>query len=194
MKVTNKNLTAVIAAFLTCGISAAAPSTYSKSPSPTMGFSLGYNEPAGDDMVIGVDYMTSEMEAGFNFSAEHNLAVKTGKSDWNQASTGLYIGAVSPLKGNMSFSYGIEGNYTWVSSKTDFEEGDAIDHNPYVVGPYIGLAYKPNAHVKLFTRIMPISYETFGFDAGSANANANGKQNEWEFFNEGSMGIAYFYG
>ena len=33
-------------------------------------------------MVFGVDYMTSEMEAGLNFSAEHNLAVKEGKSDW----------------------------------------------------------------------------------------------------------------
>ena len=178
MKVTNKNLTAVIAAFLTCGISAAAPSTYSKSSSPTMGFSLSYSEPAGDDMVIGVDYMTSKMEAGLSFSGEHNLAVKDNRSDWNQVSSGLYIGAVSPLKGDMLFSYGIEGNYTFVSSKTDYEQGKSIDHSPYVVGPYIGLAYMPNANVKLFTRIMPVSYETFGFDAGSTYANSSGKQNE----------------
>ena len=164
------------------------------STSPGIGFSLAYSDPAGGYMVAGLDYYTSNMEAGVNFSAEINESVKSGKADWNQLSAGLYLGRTMPFKGDVVFSYGLEGNYTFVSSKEDYNQGKEIDHNPYVAGPYVGLAYHPNAHVKVFARVMPVSYETFGYDAGSENADNSGKQNEWEIFNEGTMGIAYYFG
>jgi hypothetical protein len=159
--------------------------------SAATGYSFAYSEPAGDDMVIGYDYESAGREAGINFSAEHNISTKRDAANWNQFSTGLYIGATKPLKGNAVYSYGLEGNITYVSSKSRYEEGDSIDHYPSTIGPYMGLAYKPNNNVKLFYRIMPISYETFGFESNTSQQK--GKQNEIEFFNEGTFGIAYLF-
>ena len=155
------------------------------------GYSIGYSEPAGDDMVIGYDYEGPGKEGGVNFSAEYNKATKVGEDNWSQFSVGGYYGVTKPLKGNAVYSYGLEGNITYVSSKTHYEEGDGIDHYPSTIGPYMGLAYKPNNNVKLFYRIMPISYETFGYESNTSQSKS--KQNEIEFFNEGTFGIAYLF-
>lgn len=47
------------------------------STSPSKGFSLAYSDPAGGYQVAGLDYYTSNMEAGINFSAVINESVKS---------------------------------------------------------------------------------------------------------------------
>ena len=81
-----------------------------------------------------------------------------------------------PLKGHIVLSYGLNGGVNFVSDLTDYEQGKAIDHDPYIVGPYLGLAYEMNEHSRFFVRINPVSYESFGYDSGSTNANNHGKK------------------
>ncbi len=157
------------------------------------GMSLIYNEHAGDDFAFGIDFVRNSVEAGLDFDIEINHSVKANQKNWQELWLGGYVGHRVPLKGHTVLSYGLNGGVNFVSDLKHYDQGEAIDHDPFIVGPYLGLAYEMNEHSRLFMRINPVSYESFGYDSGSTNANNQGKQNEWEIFNEGQVGYTYYF-
>ena len=85
------------------------------------------------------------------------------------------------MKGDVTFGYGILGNYGFYGNKANAAESDKTKE-PYTIGPYISLSYSPNDNVEIFARVMPVSYER----------NSENKI-EVELFQEGHVGIKYLF-
>jgi hypothetical protein len=130
-----------------------------------------------DDFGIGFAAQNAMWEFGVNGSVDANK--KANGTSYTEYYVGAYAGWRHALKSDFYGSLGVMGNYGFYSG--DHVAGGKTYH-PYTVGAYVGMAYQPKDHVQIFVRLMPYSYES---------NDANLKENE--FFQEGQVGISYFF-
>lgn len=152
-------------------------------PAPMMpqglqwGVSVMYNELI-DDMAIGLSAQNEAFEFGVDGSIadnKNNAGIK-----WTEYYLGAFAGMRALVCDEVYGAVGFMGNYGWLSS--DWANAGLFNDNPYTVGVYVGLEYQPKPHLQVFAKIMPYSREK-----NTAN------QRENEFFQEGQLGITYFW-
>ena len=126
-----------------------------------------YGEVYSSNFAIGIDGRFSCWEMGLKSYFRHTHSQSL--DHWN---FGAYLGYIIPAQGNVNFSYGITGNIDLESDSSD---------NDYDTGAYIGIAFNPNTHFSIFTRVYAVGYEHYG------------SNDSWRFFSEGKIGVTYFF-
>ncbi len=133
------------------------------------GMGFGSASPA-----LSVDAIFSNLEAGVNTSIAN---AKTGDADSVTAyGVGGYFGMRQSLGQAFYGSLGVSGDiaFTSVSGAP----------NPYLVGAYAGLNFKPGNNFQIFARLMPYAYSSDDVKGGTRGH---------QFFSTGSVGINYFF-
>ena len=67
--------------------------------------------------------------------------------------TGLSFGLRNMMNNQVSFDYGVDGSYSFVSNK------DADYKDPYMLGVFVGVDFQPVQNVLLTAAIQPYTYE-----------------------------------
>ena len=170
---------------LLLGIGLLATQLYAHPNTPTNefkhGVSIFHDQLSNMNFAIGLETENNMFEAGINFSANRVNPSVSSSPDYTEFYLGGVIGKRQSIPGNGCLSYGVLTNYGFYSNDTD-AKASGLTKNPFAIGPYIGLAYAPNKNFELFTRIMPVSYDKNGNNTV-----------EYEFFQEGQIGIKYFF-
>jgi hypothetical protein len=177
MKFSNTFAT-LTASCLLCSASFAGGANY-QAPANDWQFGVsGMVEESIDDFALGLQAQNDRLELGV-----------TGSADWDKTNAGVkysefhlggFVGARQELASKVYGSIGVTGIYTWISG--DWAQTNIVQNNPYVVGPYLGLAYQPFAYFQAFLRIMPYSYEI-----------SEGNDKKHEVFEHGQFGVAYYF-
>ncbi len=174
----NNVLGAVAASCLLCSASFAGGANYQ---APTNDWQFGVSAMVDediDDFAIGLRAQNERFETGIRGSADWD---KTNAGvHYREFHLGAFAGMRQELKPKVYGSFGVSGIYTWISG--DWAQTDIVQNNPYVVGPYLGLAYQPFSYFQLFMRIMP-----YGYEIGEDN------KKEHEVFEHGQFGVAYYF-
>lgn len=125
---------------------------------------------------LSVDAIFSNLEAGVSTSI---VNTKTGDADSVTAyGVGGYFGMRQSLGQAFYGSLGVSGDIAFSSVSGE--------PNPYVVGAYAGLNFKPGNNFQIFARLMPYAYSS---NDQTGVTRARGHQ----FFSTGSVGINYFF-
>lgn len=135
------------------------------------GLGLGSANPA-----LSVDAIFSNLEAGVNTSIANEK-----KGDADSVTTygvGGYFGMRQSLGQAFYGSLGVSGEIAFTSVS-----GAA---NPYLVGAYAGLNFKPGNNFQIFARLMPYAYRS-NDQTGAAKVRGH------QFFSQGAVGINYFF-
>ncbi len=132
-----------------------------------LGLSLMFAEAGDSNFAIGIDRIFSRWEMGLNTYFRHTPSQSL--DHWN---FGAYLGYIIPAQGKVNFSFGLAGNIVLESNSSDAE---------YDTGAYIGIAFNPNTHYRIFTRVNAVDYEHYG------------SNDSWRFFSEGKIGVTYFF-
>lgn len=136
----------------------------------------------GSGVAVGVDYVVQQWEMGVNVGGDHFERVGTANAV-SAINWGAYLGYRWAFAHCLFGSVGLNGG---VQSGTTA----AAERTPYSIGGYLGLAYDPSEHFELFARVNAVQFNR----AKEAAANTAMNGDFWNFFQNGEVGMAYYFG
>jgi hypothetical protein len=139
-------------------------------------------------------FSPSHIESGLLFSGDRKKAQSSG-SAYSSMDVGFFLGKWYDIHedaaaSRVKFSYGIQGDYRRFSNL----DKAGVQHNPYDIGPYLGLSYWVISHhsadrpvLDVFARMSPVTY------ARGSDSTAGKRDHSWRFASRIMIGINYFF-
>ena len=142
---------------------------------------------------FGVSRFSPSIESGLLFSGDRKKA-QSSDSSYSSMDVGFFLGKYygfheDAAANQVKFSYGIQGDYRRFSNL----DKAGVQHNPYAIGPYLGLSYWVFSHhgpvrpvLDVFARMSPVTY------ARGSDSTAGKRDHSWRVASRVMIGINYF--
>ncbi len=117
--------------------------------------------------------------------------VSTG-GDYYELQLSQSLGYSYPLRDNTLGIIGLKGSYLLISNKTNYNNGNGIDENPYNVAIITGLSFSPSfyPHFELFGHLNALSMYHSGYNDNTSMTSP--VANNTSVFSSGVLGIKYY--